>query len=196
MSKSKKSKGDDEEVKKIGRGRDTMFKVIYSNQISLTQMADTKANIIIGINTMIISSIVAITGYGMVSGFMSKGNILFLVPVLMIVLTSLGSVIYAVQATRPKFVNLIAKQGIGNRSSIFFFGIIASFTQDEYIKEIDRIFDSQEIVYRHMTIDVHNQGIILRRKYNLLSHAYKIFLYGFIASVLTFLGVVGISSAL
>jgi len=193
---SKKSKRDEEEVKKVGRGRDTMFKVIYSNQISLTMMADTKANIIIGINTMIISSIVAITGYGMVSGFMSKGNILFLVPVMMVVLTSLGSVIYSVQATRPKFVNLISKQNIGNRSSIFFFGIIASFTQEEYIKEIDRIFDSQEIVYRHMTIDVHNQGVILRRKYNLLSHAYKIFLYGFIASVLTFLGVVGISGAL
>lgn len=191
----KKSK-EEEAVKKVGRGRDTMFKVIYSNQISLTQMADTKANIIIGINTMIISSIVAITGYGMVSGFMSQGSVIFLIPVLMIVLTSLGSVVYAVQATRPKFVNLIAKSGIGSRSSIFFFGIIASFTQDEYMKEVDRVFDSQEAVYRHMTIDVHNQGVILRRKYNLLSYAYKIFLYGFIASVLAFIAVVGLSMVL
>jgi len=189
---AKKSKSD-EEVKKVGRGRDTMFKVIYSNQISLTQMADTKANIIIGINTMIISSIVAITGYGLLSGFVKDQDSLFILPVVMIVLTSLGSVVYAVQATRPKFVNLISKPGTGSRSSIFFFGIIASFTQDEYLKEVDRVFDSQEAVYRQMTIDVHNQGIILRRKYNLLSYAYRIFLYGFVTSVLLFLVVLGTS---
>ena len=182
----RKSK-DSEAVKKVGRGRDTMFRVVYSNQISLTQMADTKANIIIGINTMIISSIVAITGYGLLSGFIEGSGNRFLIPIVMIVLTSLGSVVFAVQATRPRFVNLIDKPGEGGRSSLFFFGIIASFSQEDYLKEVDKVFDSQEAVYRHMAIDVHNQGVILRRKYNLLSHAYRIFLYGFISTVITFL---------
>jgi hypothetical protein len=182
----KKQKPADVE-KKVGRGRDTMFRVVYSNQISLTQIADTKANIIIGINTMIISSLVAITGYGLLSGFVEASGNRFLLPVVMMVLTSLGSVIFAVQATRPKFVNLIDKPGAGGRSSLFFFGIIASYSQEEYLKEVDKVFDSRETVYRHMTIDVHNQGVILRRKYNLLSFAYQIFLYGFVTSVLVFL---------
>ncbi|MFM9076210.1 MAG: Pycsar system effector family protein [Bacteroidota bacterium] len=183
---AKKSKSDEEE-KKVGRGRDTMFRVVYSNQISLTQMADTKANIIIGITTMIISSVVAISGYGLLSGFMESSGNRFILPVVMIVLTSLGSVVFAVQATRPKFVNLIDNPGATGRSSLFFFGIIASFTQEEYLKEVDKVFDSRETVYRHMAIDVHNQGVILRRKYNLLSYPYQIFLYGFVACVLTFL---------
>ena len=43
------------------RGRETLFRATYQNQSSLIQMADNKANIIISINTMIISSIIAIT---------------------------------------------------------------------------------------------------------------------------------------
>jgi len=42
------------------RGRETLFRATYQNQSNLIQMADNKANIIISINTMIISSIIAI----------------------------------------------------------------------------------------------------------------------------------------
>ncbi len=54
--------------KKEMRGRETLFRSTYQNQSNLIQMADNKANIIISINTMIISSIIAITGYGAVAG--------------------------------------------------------------------------------------------------------------------------------
>jgi hypothetical protein len=48
--------------------------------------------------------------------------------------------------------------------------------------------DSGEDLYEHMTIDIYNQGLILKRKYNLLVYAYQIFMFGFIFSVLVFLG--------
>lgn len=38
-----------------------------------------------------------------------------------------------------------------------------------------------------MNIDLHNQGLILNRKYALLNKAYRIFMFGFILSVWVFL---------
>ena len=42
-------------------------------------------------------------------------------------------------------------------------------------------------MYEHMTIDIYYQGLILKRKYNLLVYAYQILMYGFVLSVLIFL---------
>ena len=38
-----------------------------------------------------------------------------------------------------------------------------------------------------MTIDIYYQGLILKRKYNLLVFAYQILMWGFVVSVLIFL---------
>ena len=44
-----------------------------------------------------------------------------------------------------------------------------------------------EAMYETMNIDLHNQGMILNRKYTYLNQAYRIFLFGFILSVWVFL---------
>ena len=74
------------------------------------------------------------------------------------------------------------------RSSLLFFGVIAGYTQQEYLDEIKKLLESGTDLYEHMTIDLHNQGHILMRKYNLLAYAYQVFMYGFIFSVMVFLG--------
>jgi hypothetical protein len=50
------------------------------------------------------------------------------------------------------------------------------------------MLDTKGEVYEHMTIDLHNQGLILTRKYKLLGYAYQSFIVGFVLSVLVFLG--------
>ena len=50
------------------------------------------------------------------------------------------------------------------------------------------LLNSSEEMYEHMTIDLHNQGLILKRKYNLLVYAYQVLMYGFVFSVFIFLG--------
>ena len=49
------------------RSKETLFQVAYQNQVNLIMIADNKANMIISINTQIISSIIAVTEYGAVS---------------------------------------------------------------------------------------------------------------------------------
>ncbi len=74
------------------------------------------------------------------------------------------------------------------KSSLLFFGVISQYSQQGYIDEMKRLLDSGGELYEHMTIDLYNQGLILKRKYNLLVYAYQVFMFGFIFSVLVFLG--------
>jgi hypothetical protein len=173
--------------KKPGRGRETMFRSTYQNQSNLIQMADNKANIIISINTMIISSIIAITGYGAVAGEITTFGANVIVPIVLIILSCLVSVIFAIQAAKPKLILAKQEGGEMQKSSLLFFGVIARHSQQEYLDKMKTLLDSDMDLYEHMTIDLHNQGKILKRKYNLLAYAYQVFMFGFIFSVLVFL---------
>lgn len=174
--------------KKAERGRETLFRSTYQNQSALIQMADNKANIIISINTMIISSIIAITGYGAVAGKLNTYDSQVLIPIVLIILSCLISVIFAIQAARPKLIKAKNIGGTMQKSSLLFFGVIAQHTQQDYLDEMKKLLNSGNELYEHMTIDLYNQGLILKRKYNLLVYAYQVFMFGFIFSVLVFLG--------
>jgi hypothetical protein len=173
--------------KKAKRGWETLFRATYKNQSNLTMMADNKANIIISINTMIISSIIAISGYGAIAGKIDDYGPEFVIPLVLIILSCLVSVVFAITAARPKLIRPISEGGQMQKSSILFFGVIASYTQQAYVEDMKKLLDSGNELYEHMTIDLYNQGKVLKRKYNLLVYAYQIFMFGFIFSVLVFL---------
>jgi len=173
--------------KKKGKGKETLFRVAYRNQTALIRIADNKANIIISINTMIVSSIIAVTGYGVVADKIAIDKTAVIVPITLIILSCLVSVIIAIQAARPK---LIRNNGAGDqkeKSSLLFFGVISHYSQKQYLDQMNTLLTSDADIYETMTIDLYNQGLILARKYRLLNYAYRIFMLGFILSVLLFL---------
>ena len=175
--------------KKAERGRETLFRVTYNHQSKLVQIADYKANIIITVSTMIISAIIAIIGYSSVSGFIGSYDSSFIIPVILIVLSSLFALVFAIQAAKPKLINSKNWEVSGQKSSLLFFGVIAGYSQPAYLEKMKTLLDSGEEMYEHMTIDIYFQGLILKRKYNLLVYAYQTLMYGFILSVLIFLGI-------
>lgn len=176
-----------EEKKKKGKGKETLFRVAYRNQITLIQIADNKANLIISINTMIISSIIAVSGYGIVAERVQYDKVSVLIPLSLILLSCMASAIFAIQAAKPKVITAGALDATKNKSSLIFFGVIAQYNQAEYLNRMKDLMASDESVYETMSIDLHNQGIILTRKYKLINTAYRIFMFGFILSVWVFL---------
>ncbi len=136
---------------------------------------------------MIISSIIAITGYGAVADKLDLYGSNIIYPLVIIILSCLVSALFAIQAARPKILVTPKKNVNMGRSSLLFFGEIAKRTQQEYLNEMDALINSRKDIYEHMTIDLHNQGLILTRKYKLLSYAYQVFMFGFAFSVLIFL---------
>ncbi len=171
-----------------GRGKETLFRVAYRNQITLIQIADNKANIIISINAMIISSIIAVSGYGVVTDKVGYDKASIVIPITFILLSCLVSAIFAIQAARPKLIRGKALEANKEKkSSLLFFGVISEYSQEQYLQQMNALLTSDQDIYDTMTIDLYNQGIILARKYALLSRAYRIFMFGFILSVWVFL---------
>ena len=144
---------------------------------------------IISINSIIISVIISISGFGMVSDSMEFSKADIAIPITLIILTCLMSVVYAIQAARPHIIR--NKKGeleiTSKNTSMLFFGTISKKSMEEYMAEMDTLLKSKESIYKNMTIDIYNQGKVLKRKYHLLSIAYLIFMYGFVFSVITFL---------
>ncbi len=170
-----------------GKGRETLFRVAYRNQIALIQIADNKANIIISINAMIISSVIAVSGYGIVADKIVYDKANIIIPITFILLSCLVSAIFAIQAAKPKLIRSSALDENKGKSSLLFFGVISAFTQDQYLQRMNTLLSSDQDIYDTMTIDLYNQGLILTRKYSLLAKAYRIFMFGFILSVWVFL---------
>ncbi len=92
-------------AKGTGRSRDTLFRVAFRNQIQLIAIADSKANIILSINSLIISVVIAIMSSG---HFISRGididSPLLVVPVVTIILGSLISAVFSILAAKPKII--------------------------------------------------------------------------------------------
>lgn len=177
----------EEKHKKQGRAKETLFRVTYQHQGQLIQVADYKANLIISISTMIISAIIALIGFGLASGRGMEYQSLFILPVIVIILACLVALIFAIQAARPKILFFKPTTNTDKRSSLLFFRTIASHNQGEYIAKMKELLKNEEDIFEQMTIDLYNQGVVLKRKYDLLKYAYTVIMLGFIGSVAAFL---------
>ncbi len=144
---------------------------------------------IITINSLIISVFIFLSGYGMFSSVRLLNVNLIMIPSTLIILTCLLSVVFAIQAARPKIIK--SKKSTTppdkKKTSLLFFGNISEKSLDAYMNEMDDLIRSKESIYQTMMIDIYYQGRVLSRKYKLLAIAYQIFMYGFVFSVLAFL---------
>lgn len=177
----------EKEKDKTERERQTFYRVTFKNNCNLLQIADNKANMIISINALVISSIIAITSYGTISHQVNLKSPLTIIPIMLFISTCLFSTILAVRAAKPKIMGKNQKTQEKGKSSMLFFGESSTYNLEEYLVEIDRILPSREEINQQMSIALFYQGKVLNRKYNLLGHAYNVFILGLVIGVLTFL---------
>ncbi|MGM0566862.1 MAG: Pycsar system effector family protein [Bacteroidota bacterium] len=164
------------------RGIETMFRITGRNQINLSAIADNKANILISVNSIIISIIVTM----LVRKFSEYPNII--VPSMIFLLTSLTTMIFAILSTRPniKKGRFSAEDVRQKRVNLLFFGNFYNMRLDEYDAAIKEIMKDYDGLYSTMIKDQYYLGKVLGKKYRLLRTAYTIFMFGFTISVLSF----------
>lgn len=173
-----------------GRGCETMFRVTMRNQVALIRIADTKASMILGINSMIITVLIGILGSRMIFSEISfSGNMNLAIPIVLIMITAMISAAYAIQATRPRLLKPedSENQSVKKKKSLLFFENISRFKQTEYVEIMKKVIESGSEVYENMIIDVYNQSIVLHQKFRLLRFSYFSFLIGFILSGSSFI---------
>jgi hypothetical protein len=179
--------------KKAGteRGIETMYRGAYRTQLDLTNLADTKANMMISINGLILSVVLA------AGGFIANLEPWLLVPVGALVVTCITAMFFAVQAARPRLPNkgeLTADDFVSGDANVLFFQHFASLPEDEYVRVMDRVLQDRELTYHQMTRHLHGLGTGLSRKFDLLKLAYGAFVFGIIGSAALFFVFFGLTA--
>lgn len=181
-------KKKDKEKDKTERERQTFYRVTFKNNCNLLQIADNKANIIISINALVISSTIAVLGYGSVSHMIQINSLVTILPILLFLGVILTSTMLAVQAAKPSIVGKSKNQGEKPKSSLMFFGASSRYTMDDYLVETRKMLSDTAQIQDNMSISLYFQGIVLDRKYKLLRRAYEVFVLGLGLGILLFIG--------
>ncbi|MEZ4698991.1 MAG: DUF5706 domain-containing protein [Rhodothermales bacterium] len=180
--KKKKQKKGDEKVSGSSRGIETLFRTSYRTNMDLSSLADTKANIMISINGIIISIILASISPKI------DANPWLILPTTVLLISCLISIVYAVLSARPR----VHKQTItledvrNNTANILFFGNYVSLKEQEYIAGMKELLQNSDTLYEQMIKDIYSLGLVLIKKYQLLRVSYTAFMFGLIAGVLLF----------
>ncbi|BAX78550.1 Pycsar system effector family protein [Labilibaculum antarcticum] len=164
------------------RGIETMFKVTSRNQINLSSIADKKANLMISVNSIIISAI-----------FFIFKNIMdvphFIIPCIILLIVCLFTITYSVLATRPIVTSgTFSQEDIKKKKvNLMFFGNFHKMDLADYSSALKGMMSDYDDLYDSLIKDQFFLGKVLGRKYRFLRISYTIFMFGLIFSVLTFI---------
>jgi predicted metal-dependent HD superfamily phosphohydrolase len=182
--KDKKKKEKEAKAEKPDRGIDTMFKVTLSNHTRLSDIADSKANILLSVNAIIIS--IALST--LIPKLDTPGNAHLVRPTFILMAFSTLSIIFAILSTRPKVNtgNFTQKDIDERKINLLFFGNFYKMSLPQYEKAIGDMMKDRDYVYGSLVKDLYYLGLVLNRKYKLLRITYTIFMIEIIVSVLAF----------
>lgn len=164
------------------KGVETLYRVAYRTHIDLSSLADGKANMMIGINGIILSAILASLASKLDS------NPWLMIPMTAMLATTLISIVFAVLAARPRVPKSTAglddfKNGSAN---LLFFANFTRISESEFVDEMMDLIQKDEEIYRNMSKDIYGLGSVLTRKFTLLRNSYTCFMIGIVISTILF----------
>ncbi|MFK7935724.1 MAG: Pycsar system effector family protein [Saprospiraceae bacterium] len=175
----------DIEKKIPNRAAQTFFRSNYRNHINLSAIADNKANIMISVNSILISVLITVLSYRNIA----ETNPGVLLPIVIFLVTGLASLIFAVLSSRPKVtsINEDKREMSEIQRNVIFFGNFVNLSMEQYETAMDAVLRDGELMYGNMTRDLYFLGKVLDKKYRYLSFSYNIFMVGFVASVAAYI---------
>ncbi|ASW74726.1 phosphohydrolase [Chryseobacterium piperi] len=185
--KKESSESKDKENKKepkSDRSVDTLFRITLNNHTRLSDIADSKANILLSVNAIIISVCLSV----LVPKLDAPKNSHLIIPSFILLLSSVMTIIFAILSTKPNVTKTrFTNQDVADRKvNLLFFGNFHQMIFDDYHNAMRDLIKDRDYIYDSMVKDLYYLGKVLDRKYKLLSITYKIFMVGIIVSVLSF----------
>ena len=164
------------------RGIQTFYRVALRNHIKLSDIADTKANILLSVNAIVISLVLA----NLISKLDSNDYLVY--PTAIFIFFSVISMILSIVATRPNVTSgEFTKEDVENKEvNLTFFGNFHKMKLKEFEWAIEELLKDKDYVYKSLTKDLYFLGKVLERKYRILRITYTIFMTGIIISVIAF----------
>lgn len=166
----------------LGRGLQTIMRLTSTNHVHLSEMADRKANILISVNSIMISVILSLLADKL------PDEPYLTIPVILFLASSLITIIIAIIATRPKITEGAFTKGdiLNKKTNLLFFGNFYRSSLEEYQWAMSVLMKDTEYIYLALVKDIYQIGVVLGRKYRLIRIAYNVFMIGLIISVAAF----------
>jgi hypothetical protein len=143
-------------------------------QYQLSQMADQKANMLLGVTFVIFTITVSQARPGAPE-----------IPLMVLGASAFVSAVLAILAVLPSVKVPPVPDGVANA---LFFGSFSQIPEEKYVETMLRIVGDHRTVYEAFARDIYQNGRVLsRKKYRLLGYAYRVLLAGLVASLVTFL---------
>lgn len=171
-----------EAAKVAERGIETMFRNTVRTHVEFSAMADSKANIMISINTLIIGIIVT----GLLRKLVEYPYLT--IPTFILMAVCLVCIVFAVFVTRPKITSgLFTREDIKmKKTNLLFFGNFFNMPLVDFEWGMNELMHDKDYLYNSMIKDFYFLGQVLGRKYRNLRICYNIFMYGLIIAVLAY----------
>ena len=182
----RKKKGKKKGKAGSDRGIETMFRTSYRTHIDLSGLADNKANIMISINGIMISILLASISPNLDS------NPWLMLPTAVLLVGMVSSLVFAILAARPRVTShVVTLEDVRSDSSnILFFGNFISLDENDYVVGMRELMADTDRLYGNMIRDIYALGQVLALKFRLLRTSYNIFMTGLVMGVVLFLLVI------
>lgn len=166
------------------RAIQSFFRTALRNHIKLSDIADTKANILLSVNAIIISLLLT----NLFSKFDKPSNQFLIIPTIILMFSSIISMILSIIATRPNITSgEFTKEDVEKQNvNLTFFGNFHKMKLHDFEWAISELLKDRDYIYKSLTKDLYFLGKVLDRKYRILRITYTIFTIGMIVSVIAF----------
>ncbi len=166
------------------RGVQTLYRTTLRNHIKLSDIADTKSNILLSVNAIIISLALS----NLIPKLDNPSNDYLIVPTLIFIVFSIISMVLSISATRPNVTSgTFTQEDVANKKvNLLFFGNFHKMELKNFESAIAEMLKDKDYIYSSLTKDLYYLGVVLERKYKILRWTYTVFMVGIILSVLSF----------
>ncbi len=157
-----------------------LLRLVLQNHIQLSEMADNKANIVIGTSAVIFSLLLPqINENGIEPHLMA-----LLITAALSAFTGILSVSPRTRNWLQSFFKKVRRQAPQPFNPLFFSAYVHMPERDFVDYMFEHILPNESDACEAILIDLHRLGVILERKYQYLSYSYSIFAMGLIISAL------------
>lgn len=178
-----KEKVKEAKRQKPDRGIETMFRLTSKNHLDLSSMADNKANIMISINSIMLSVLISVV-FRKVEEYPH-----LLIPTLILTVVCLVTIVLSILSTRPNLNKGTFTEGdiLSKKTNLLFFGNFHRMSLKEYEWAMKEMMKDADYLYSSLIRDIYFLGVVLGKKYKFLRLSYTIFMFGFVISVISFI---------